>query len=142
MTKEVGHTGATAPRRTPVSRLTSDLLPLLAGVACAAAGTGAVLALTGSNSPLRAPFVLLFLFLAPAAGLYAALHRLEPWVRTSAAASGSLVVNLAFAAALSWLEVPVVGIGVTAIVAATALMFLWATWERRRGHVSTPRSNS
>lgn len=142
MTKEMGRAGASARRRAPAWRLAGDLPPLLAGAACATAGTGVTLALTGSNSPLRAPFVLLFLFLGPAVGLYAALHRLEPWVRASAAASGSLVVNLLFAAVLSWLEVPVVGIGVTAIVAVTALMFLWATWGRRGGRTSTPRSNA
>ncbi|MFI1830524.1 hypothetical protein ACH41E_29400 [Streptomyces sp. NPDC020412] len=142
MTNEMGRAGTAPPRRTPASRRSDDLLPLLAGVACAAAGTGVTLALTGSNSPLRAPFTLLFLFLGPAAGLFAALHRLEPWVRASAAASGSLVVNLVLAAGLSWLEVPVVGIGVTAIVAVTALMFLWATWERRSGRTSTARPNS
>ncbi|MFE0426476.1 hypothetical protein [Streptomyces sp. NPDC058953] len=119
------------------SRIGTDLPPILAGAATAAAGIGAVLALAGSDSPLRAPFALLFLLLGPAAGLYAALWRLEPGTRAATAVAGAASVDLAIAAGLSWLEVLTAGASAAAIVAVTALLFLWTAADRRNERSGT-----
>ncbi|MGV9315143.1 hypothetical protein ACWDR0_23615 [Streptomyces sp. NPDC003691] len=109
----------------------NDLPPILAGAACATAGTGVALALLGSDSPLRAPFVLFFLFAAPAAGLFALLRRMEPGARTAAAVAGAGAIDLAAAAALSGLEALSTGSSVAVIVTVSALLFLWAAADRR-----------
>ncbi|MEU3599560.1 hypothetical protein ABZ714_12670 [Streptomyces sp. NPDC006798] len=113
------------------SRIGRDLPPIVAGAATAVAGIGAVLALSGSDSPLRAPFALFFLLLGPAAGLYAVLRGLEPGARVAAAAAGAAAVDLALAAGLSWLEALTAGPATAAIVAVTALLFLWTAADRR-----------
>ncbi|MGW4206071.1 hypothetical protein [Streptomyces sp. NPDC004726] len=111
----------------------NDLPPLLAGVAFAISGTGIALALTDVDSPLRAPFILFFLFVGPASGLYAALEKLDPATRVAASAAGAVGIDLAVAGALSALEVLTVDGGVTAIVVVTALLFLWTVRGSRNG---------
>lgn len=71
-----------------------ELTPLLAGAATAVGAFGALLALTGSDSPLRAPLVLCFLLGAPATGIAAALRGLDPFARVLAALAGSVVLNM------------------------------------------------
>ncbi|MFD6279783.1 hypothetical protein ACFWFI_30100 [Streptomyces sp. NPDC060209] len=79
----------------------ADALPLLAGAAAAVAGVGATLALTGIDSPLRAPFTLFHLFATPAAALHAWLPGLEWTGRLTVSVAGSLMVDLLAAHALS-----------------------------------------
>lgn len=112
--------------------LRTDLLPVLAGAAAAVSGVGVTLALAGVESPLRAPFVLFFLFAGPACGLAAVLPRLEPAARTTASAGGAVVIDLLVAQIRSSLHVLTVGGGVTAVAATTALLFLWALGRRIR----------
>ncbi|MEU2063390.1 hypothetical protein [Streptomyces sp. NPDC013455] len=71
-----------------------SLTPLLAGAATAVAATGAVLALLDAGTPLRAPSTFLFLLLAPAAAIAAALRGLDPFGRVLTALSGAVVVNM------------------------------------------------
>ncbi|MGW1278546.1 hypothetical protein ACWD4V_16540 [Streptomyces tsukubensis] len=119
------------------STIGNDLPPILAGAACALAGTGAVLAVLGSDSPLRAPFVLFLLFAAPAAGLFALLRGLEPGARAAIAAAGAGAIDLGAAAVLSGLEVLSARSSVAVIVTVTALLFL-RTAADRRNERSTP----
>ncbi|RRQ78643.1 hypothetical protein CQW39_11515 [Streptomyces griseofuscus] len=75
-------------------RINRELSPLLAGAAAAVSTVGALLALTGSNSALRGPCTLLFLLLAPAAALAAALRGLDPFARALCALAGAVVVDM------------------------------------------------
>ncbi|MFF9089318.1 hypothetical protein ACF1BE_23425 [Streptomyces sp. NPDC014991] len=70
------------------------LPPLLAGAATAVAGTGAVLALLDTASPLRAPFTLFFLLAAPAMTIGAALRGLDPYGRALTALAGAIAVDM------------------------------------------------
>jgi hypothetical protein len=69
------------------------LSPLLAGAATAVGGFGALLALVDSDSPLRGPFTL-FLLVAPATAIGAALRGLEPLGRVLTALGGAVVLNM------------------------------------------------
>lgn len=71
-----------------------DLSPLLAGAATAVGGFGGLLALVGSDSPLRGPLTLFFLLAAPATATAAALRGLEPFGRVLAAVAGAVVLNM------------------------------------------------
>ena len=71
-----------------------DLSPLLAGAATAVGACGALLALAGSDSPLRGPFTLFFLLAAPATAIGAALRGLEPLGRALSAIAGAVVLNM------------------------------------------------
>ncbi|MCX4822040.1 hypothetical protein OG883_19545 [Streptomyces sp. NBC_01142] len=110
----------------------TDLPPVLAGGAFAVSGVGVALALADVESPLRAPFVLFFLFAGPAAGVAAALPRADPAARASAAAGGAVVIDLLIAQILSSLHVLTVGGGITAVSTITALLFLGALGRRIR----------
>ncbi|MEV5981518.1 hypothetical protein [Streptomyces sp. NPDC052114] len=101
-----------------------DVSPLLAGVAVAVGGVGAVLALVDLSSPLRGPFTLFFLLAAPAAAIGAALRALEPWGRTVAAVSGAVAVNLLVAQGMLALHVWSVRGGVVAVTALSSLFLL------------------
>ncbi|MEU0964610.1 hypothetical protein ABZ357_03895 [Streptomyces sp. NPDC005917] len=74
-----------------------DLGPLLAGAATAVAGTGALLALTGSGSPPRVPFTLFFLLAAPAVAIGLALRGLDPFARTLTALAGAVALDMLIA---------------------------------------------
>ncbi|MFJ6659195.1 hypothetical protein ACIQNG_22995 [Streptomyces sp. NPDC091377] len=110
-----------------------DLGPLLAGGATAVAGTGAVLALTGSDSPLRGPFTFFFLLAAPAAAFAAALRGLEPFTRLLVSVAGAIVVDMLVAQGMlavhGWSPTGGV-VAVTAISVLTLLLVVLA--ERRR----------
>ncbi|WP_416965213.1 hypothetical protein [Streptomyces sp. Agncl-13] len=71
-----------------------DLAPLLAGAAVAVGGTGALLALVDSGSPLRGPFALFFLFAAPASAIAAVLRGLDPFGRVLTSVAGAVVVDM------------------------------------------------
>ncbi|MFI6286227.1 hypothetical protein ACIBCM_15940 [Streptomyces sp. NPDC051018] len=117
----------------------NDLPAILSGVTFAISGTGVTLALADADSPLRAPFVLFFLFVGPASGLYAALRGLEFTTRATTAAAGAVAIDLAVAGALSPLNTPTANGGVAAIVVVTALLFLWAVGGRRNGRTLSTR---
>ncbi|MER7184049.1 hypothetical protein ABT404_32050 [Streptomyces hyaluromycini] len=74
-----------------------DLGPLLAGVATAVAGTGALLALTDSGSSLRGPFALFFLIAAPAVAIGLALRGLDPFARVLTALAGAVALDMLIA---------------------------------------------
>ncbi|MCX5335302.1 MULTISPECIES: hypothetical protein [unclassified Streptomyces] len=109
-----------------------DLSPLLAGAATAVGGFGAILALVGSDSPLRGPFTLFFLLMAPAVAIAAALRGLEPLGRVLTALAGSVVVNMLVAQGMlathrwSWRG------GIVAVTAISSILLL-LVWVRRRG---------
>ncbi|MEU6376188.1 hypothetical protein [Streptomyces sp. NPDC046909] len=113
-----------------------DLSPLLAGAATAVGGFGAILALAGSDSPLRGPLTLFFLLAAPSAALFAALRGLAPLGRVITALAGSVVVNMLVAQGMlathrwSWRG------GIVAVTAISALLLL-LVWVRRRGGRTT-----
>lgn len=121
------------------SAVGKNLLPVLAGAACAVSGVGVALALAGVQSPLRAPFVFFFLFAGPACGLAAALPRLDPAARAAVAAGGAVVIDLAVAQSLSSPRLLTVDRGITAVVLITALLFLWALGRHIRNaeHINT-----
>ncbi|WP_030322346.1 hypothetical protein [Streptomyces sp. NRRL B-3229] len=120
--------------RTRTSSRTSgrELTPLLAGSATAVGGFGALLALAGSDSPLRAPLVLFFLLAAPAAGIAAALRGLDPFARALAALAGSVVLNMLVAQAMLATHRWSPRGGVVAMAVLSALILLPGLLRRRR----------
>jgi hypothetical protein len=109
-----------------------DLTPLLAGAATAAGGLGALLALTGSDSPLRAPLVLFFLLAAPAVGIAAALRGLDPFARTLTALAGSVVLNMLVAQGMLATHRWSARGGVVAMAVISSLILLLVLVLRRR----------
>ncbi|MEV5320049.1 hypothetical protein AB0K92_20720 [Streptomyces sp. NPDC052687] len=107
-----------------------DLTPLLAGAATAIGGLGALLALTDSGSPLRAPFTLFFLLAAPAAAIAAALTGLEPFGRTVASLAGAVAVDMLVAQLLLATHHWSAGAGLAAVTAFSALVLLSALLRR------------
>lgn len=119
----------------------ADLLPVVAGAAFAVSGVGVALTLADVQSPLRAPFVLFFLFAGPACGLFAALSGFDPAVRAAVAAAGSVGIGLLAALPASSLHILDVGGGVVAVAVITALLFLWAPARRMRNPGSSTPSD-
>ncbi|MEU9917570.1 hypothetical protein [Streptomyces sp. NPDC051001] len=117
-----------------------DLSPLLAGAATAVGGFGAILALVGSDSPLRGPFTLFFLLMAPTVAIAAALRDLEPLGRVLTSLAGSVVVNMLVAQGMlathhwSWRG------GIVAVTAISALLLLLVRVRRRGGRTTTGRT--
>jgi hypothetical protein len=116
-----------------------DLLPVLAGIAVAVSAVGIALALADVRSPLRAPFILFFLFAGPAGGLAAALSRyrnrnhernrsegfqLDSAAHATAAVTGALLIDLAVAQAVSDGGFLTINGGIAAVTVITALLFL------------------
>jgi hypothetical protein len=95
------------------------------GAATAVATVGALLALTGSGSPLRGPCTLFFLLAAPAAAVAAALRGLDPYARTLAALAGSVVLNMLVAQGMLAVHRWSVHGGVIAVAALSLLLLLW-----------------
>ncbi|MFI0514736.1 hypothetical protein ACH3Y9_32545 [Streptomyces sp. WSLK1-5] len=118
--------------RTSPSTSGRDLTPLLAGAATAVGGCGALLALTGSDSPLRAPLTLFFLLAAPAAGLAAALRGLDPFARALASLAGSVVLNMLVAQGMLATHRWSARGGVLAMAVISALILLLVPLRRRR----------
>ncbi|MFE1833674.1 hypothetical protein [Streptomyces sviceus] len=109
-----------------------DLTPLLAGAATAVGGWGALLALTGSDSPLRAPLTLLFLLAAPAAGIAAALRGFDPFARALASLAGSVVLNMLVAQGMLATHRWSARGGVMAMAVISALILLLVLMRRHR----------
>ncbi|KUN20705.1 hypothetical protein AQJ23_34225 [Streptomyces antibioticus] len=117
-----------------------DLSPLLAGAATAVGGFGALLAQTGSDSPLRGPFTLFFLLAAPAVALAAALRGLEPFARVLTALAGSVVVNMLVAQGMLATHRWSYRGGVVAVTMISALLLLLLWVRRRSGRTTTGRT--
>jgi len=117
-----------------------DLSPLLAGAATAVGGFGALLALTGSDSPLRGPLTLFFLLAAPAVALAAALRGLEPFARVLTALAGSVVVNMLVAQGMLATHRWSYRGGVVAVTMISALLLLLLWVRRRSGRTTTGRT--
>jgi hypothetical protein len=117
-----------------------DLGPLLAGAATAVAGLGAVLALADSDSPLRGSLALFFLLATPAAAIAAALRGLEPFGRTLAAVSGSVVLNMLVAQGMLAVHRWSVRGGVVAVAAISGLLLLPVLVRRLRGRTAKGRA--
>lgn len=111
----------------------SEFTPLLAGAATAVAVFGALLALTGSDSPLRAPLALFFLLAAPAAAIAAALRGLDRYGRLLAAVAGSVVLNMLVAQGMLATHRWSARGGVVAVTVISCLLFLVVLVRRRRG---------
>ncbi|MFI0738380.1 hypothetical protein ACH4PU_09830 [Streptomyces sp. NPDC021100] len=124
----------------PLSRPAADSLPVVAGAAAAMAGAGAALALLDIGSPLRAPFTLFFLIVAPACGVAAALRGLDPLSRAVVAAGGAVAVDLLTAQTMLALHSWTVRGGVAAVAAVSLLLFLLAHAWRHRGRGTSDRT--
>ncbi|MFF4033358.1 hypothetical protein ACFYZ2_27015 [Streptomyces sviceus] len=109
-----------------------DLTPLLAGAATAVGGWGALLALTGSDSPMRAPLTLFFLLAAPAAGIAAALRGFDPFARALASLAGSVVLNMLVAQGMLATHRWSARGGVMAMAVISALILLLVLMRRHR----------
>jgi hypothetical protein len=97
----------------------------LVRVAIAAGVIGVLLSLGGVSSPLRAPLVILFLVVAPAAGVSGLLLGLDVYARLVVGGAASLVINLlaaeAFLLAGRWS--PRLELAVVAAIAALSMVF-------------------
>ncbi len=120
-----------APRDKP-SSIGTDLLSALAGAACAVSAVGVAPALADAHSPLRAPFVLFFLFTGPVSGAFAALPGLAPSARAATATAGGIALVPLVAWLVSSLHVLTVDGGVIAVAATTCLLHLRAAAGRIR----------
>ncbi|MFD4953798.1 hypothetical protein [Streptomyces sp. NPDC058451] len=113
-----------------------DLTPLLAGAATTAGGTGALLALTGSGSPLRGPLTLFFLLAAPAAAIAAALRGLDPFGRALASVAGAVALDMLVAQGMLAVHRWSVGGGLLAVTAFCSLVLLLVLVRRGRGRTA------
>ncbi|RII18848.1 hypothetical protein DSC45_09520 [Streptomyces sp. YIM 130001] len=111
-------------------------IAFLTGAAVAVAAVGAVLAFTGSDSPLRGPCTLFLLLAAPAGALAVALRELEPLGRAVAASAGALAVDLLVAQGMLALHAWSIRGGVTAVLAISLLILVAA--GARRPHRGRP----
>ncbi|MFB7736918.1 hypothetical protein ACFC08_21510 [Streptomyces sp. NPDC056112] len=113
-----------------------DLSPLLAGAATAVGGIGALLALTGSNSPLRGPLTLFFLLAAPAAAIAAALRGLDPFGRVLVSVAGAVVLDMLVAQGMLAVHRWSVSGGLLAVTAFSSLVLLLVLVRRQRGRTA------
>jgi hypothetical protein len=111
----------------------SDSLPVLAGAALAVSAVGAALAFADLASPLRAPFSLFFLLVAPAAALSGNLRGLEPFARLVASSAGAVVIDLLVAEIMLATHMWSVRGGVAAVAVISSLLFLPALVQRSTG---------
>ncbi|MEU7379310.1 MULTISPECIES: hypothetical protein [unclassified Streptomyces] len=113
-----------------------DLTPLLAGAATTAGGLGALLALTGSGSPLRGPLTLFFLLAAPAAAIAAALRGLDPFGRALVSLAGAVALDMLVAQGMLAVHRWSVGGGLLAVTAFCSLVLLLVLVRRGRGRTA------
>ncbi|MGY0063158.1 hypothetical protein ACWY4P_42575 [Streptomyces sp. LZ34] len=111
---------------------------VLVGVAVGIGGVGAALTIAGVDSPLRAPFTLFFLVIAPASALGGALRGLDGAARAVLAGLGALALDLLVAQAMLALHVWSVRGGVLAVGAVSLALFLSA----RAAHAHRRRTTS
>jgi hypothetical protein len=115
------------------------LFPLLAGVAVAVAGVGAILALSDSGSPLRGPFTLFFLLAAPAAAVGAALRGLAPCPRTVVSVAGAIAIDLLVAQGMLAVHRWSVTGGIVAVTVISSLVLSLVLLRRHRGRTAKSR---
>ncbi|MDF3299963.1 hypothetical protein [Streptomyces tropicalis] len=113
-----------------------DLAPLLTGAATAAAGAGALLALTGSASVLRGPLALFFLLATPAAAVGAALRGLDPFGRLLASLAGAVVLDMLVAQGMLAVHRWSVRGGIVAVAALSLVVLLPALLRRPHGRAA------
>ncbi|MFI9204575.1 hypothetical protein [Streptomyces sp. NPDC053048] len=118
-----------------------DSLLVVAGAAAAIAGTGGALALADIASPLRAPFTLFFLIVAPACAVAAALPGLDPLSRAVVAAGAAVALDLLIAQVMLALHAWTVRGGVAAVATVSLLVFLLAHARRHRGRAARSRAS-
>jgi hypothetical protein len=109
----------------------AEFLPLITGAAVGVGGVGAVLALTGADSPLRAPLTLFFLVVTPASAVGSALRGLDGAARSVLAVAGALALDLLVAQAMLALHLWSVRGGVLAVGALSLLVFVPTRAARR-----------
>ncbi|MFE1766480.1 hypothetical protein ACWDBF_25145 [Streptomyces angustmyceticus] len=124
----------------PGDRPAGATAALLAGVGTGIGVMGAVLALAGIASPLRAPFTLFFLLMAPAAALATALGRMDPLGRAVAAGAGALAIDLLVAQTMLALHLWSPRGGVVAVAAVSGVLLLAAAVRRRAGRAPGSRA--
>lgn len=129
-TKTIAHHGS-YDQPPPGERPASATASLVAGVAAGIGVMGAVLALAGIGSPLRAPFTLFFLLMAPAGALAVVLGRMDPLGRAVAAGAGALAVDLLVAQTMLALHVWSLRGGVLAVAAFSGALLLVGAVRRR-----------
>jgi hypothetical protein len=115
------------------------LVPLLAGAAVAVAGVGAILALSGSGSPLRGPLTLFFLLAAPATAVGAALRGLGPFPRTVVSVAGAIAIDLLVAQGMLAVHRWSVDGGIIAVTAISLLGLLLVVLRQRRDRTARRR---
>ncbi|MET9735407.1 hypothetical protein ABZZ79_33675 [Streptomyces sp. NPDC006458] len=113
-----------------------DLLMLLAGAATAAVCAGGLLALSGSDSPLRGPFTLFFLLGAPASAFALVLRGPDPLGRAIAALGGAIVVDMLVAQGMLALGLWSVRGGIVVVAAVSALTLLLVPLRRLRARAA------
>jgi uncharacterized membrane protein len=116
-----------------------DLSPLLAGAATAVGLFGAVLALAGSHSPLRAPFTLFFLLAAPSVALLAALRGLDPFARLLVSVTGAIAVDMLVAQGMLAVHRWSVTGGIVAVTVLSCLLLLLVSVRRPGGRTARRR---
>jgi hypothetical protein len=109
-----------------------ELVPLAAGAALAVAAAGAALALLDMPSPLRAPFALVFMVVAPSLAVANWLRGLEPPGRAVASTAAALALNLLVAQAMLAMHLWSIRGGIAAVAGISVLLFL-LTLVRRPG---------
>ncbi|MFF0746265.1 hypothetical protein ACFYVL_38320 [Streptomyces sp. NPDC004111] len=110
-----------------------DLLPSVAGAALAVAAAGGFLAFTDLSSPLRAPFTVVFMVVAPGAAVATWLRQLEPLGRTVASFTAALALNLLVAQAMLAMHLWSIRGGIAAVAAVSVLLFLLTAVRSRAG---------
>ncbi|WP_052230442.1 hypothetical protein [Streptomyces sp. CT34] len=115
----------------PDDRPRGGAASLVAGAAFGTAAVGAVLSIGDIGSPLRAPFTLFFLLMAPAAAITAALGRMDPLGRAVVAGAGALAVDLLVAQTMLALHLWSVRGGVLAVAALSGAGLLLSAVRRR-----------
>ncbi|MFE1437576.1 hypothetical protein [Streptomyces sp. NPDC058739] len=118
-----------------------DLLTLLAGTATAAVCAGGLLALSGSDSPVRGPFTLFFLLGAPAAAFSVVLRGPDPLGRAIAALGGAIVVDMLVVHGMLALDLWSVRGGIVVVAAVSALTLLLVPARRLRERAARRRDS-
>lgn len=114
-----------------------DLSPLLAGAATAVGGTGALLALTGSDSVLRGPLTLFLLLAVPAAAIAATLRGLDLFSRVLVSTAGAVVLDMLVAQGMLAVNRWSVSGGLVAVTAFSSLVLLLVLVRRRYGRTAS-----